>query len=152
MWSRPTVCTLTVYGNWTPCRSELDHLGGEILAEDLVSYKPSMFIWINRSLGLPYMEQVAVRKVGESDTSRFKLFGLLWWLVSYIHVDDVGESGPFSVTFYSMFMKCDILLMKLCAKLFHHNFESLGCRKLSERPRELAIFMHGVLQCIYQQT
>ena len=29
------------------------------------------------------------------NTSRFKLFGLLWWLVSYIHVDDVGESGPF---------------------------------------------------------
>ena len=54
-----------------------------------------MFIWINRSLGLPFMEQVAVRKVGESDTSGFKLFGLLWWLVSYIHEDDVGESGPF---------------------------------------------------------
>ena len=61
-----------------------------------------MFICINRSLGLPYMEQVAVRKVGESDTSRFKLFGLLWWLVSYIHVDDVGESGPFSVTLFSV--------------------------------------------------
>ena len=58
-----------------------------------------MFIWINRSLGLPFMEQVAVRKVGESDTSGFKLFGLLWWLVSYIHEDDVGESGPFLVTF-----------------------------------------------------
>ena len=40
----------------------------------MVSYKPSMFIWINRSLGLPFMEQVAVWKVGESDT--FKLFGL----------------------------------------------------------------------------
>ena len=47
----------------------------------MVSYKPSMFIWINRSLGLPFMEQVAVRKVGESDM--FKLFGLLWWFVSY---------------------------------------------------------------------
>ena len=58
-----------------------------------------MFIWINRSLGLPFMEQVAVRKVGESDTSGFKLFGLLWWLVSYIHEDDVGESGPFLVIF-----------------------------------------------------
>ena len=58
-----------------------------------------MFIWINRSLGLPFMEQVAVRKVGESDTSGSKLFGLLWWLVSYIHEDDVGESDPFLVTF-----------------------------------------------------
>ena len=62
-----------------------------------------MFIWINRSLGLPFMEQVAVRKVGESDTSGFKLFGLLWWLVSYIHEDDVGESGPFLVTFIHSF-------------------------------------------------
>ena len=59
----------------------------------MVSYKPSMFIWINRSLGLPYMEQVAVRKVGESDT--FKLFGLLWWFRQLLHVDDVGERGPF---------------------------------------------------------
>ena len=54
-----------------------------------------MFIWINRSLGLLYIEQVAVRKVGESDTLRFKLFGLLWRFVSYKHVDGVEESGPF---------------------------------------------------------
>ena len=65
----------------------------------MVSYKPSMFIWINCSLGLLFIEQVAVQKVGETDTSRFKLFGLLWWLVSYMHKDYVGESGPFLVTF-----------------------------------------------------
>ena len=77
-----------------------------------------MFIWINRSLGLPYMEQVAVRKVGESDTSRFKLFGLLWWLVSYIHVDDVGESGPFSVTFYSLLLSLHGKYVTLSSVLF----------------------------------
>ena len=58
-----------------------------------------MFIWINRSLGLPFMEQVAVRKVGESDTSGFKLFGMLQWLVIYIHEDDVVVSGSFLVAF-----------------------------------------------------
>ena len=35
-----------------------------------------MFIWIHCSLGLPLIEQVAVRHL-------VKLFGLLWWLVSY---------------------------------------------------------------------
>ena len=44
------------------------------------------------------MEQVGV---GESDTSGFKLLGLLWWVVSYLHKDDVGESGPFFVNSYS---------------------------------------------------
>ena len=81
-----------------------------------------MFIWINRSLGLPFMEQVAVRKVGESDTSGFKLFGLLWWLVSYIHEDDVGESGPFLVTFIHSVLDLMIdtfhaLLLRMCPVL-----------------------------------
>ena len=61
-----------------------------------------MFTWINRSLDLPFIEQEAVREVGELDTIGFKLFGLLRWLVSYIHVDDVGESGPF----LSLFIHC----------------------------------------------
>ena len=70
-----------------------------------------MFIWINRSLGLPFMEQVAVRKVGESETSGFKLFGLLRWLVSYMHDDDVGESGRFLVTFIHSFVSYILLIL-----------------------------------------
>ena len=38
--------------------------------------QPSMFTRINRSLGLPFIEQVAVWEVGESDTYKTKVLAV----------------------------------------------------------------------------